>query len=83
MISRWISNLALEYQPNWRSAVEMSVIPRNRDGKDDVMDEVVCELMQCQNIEEFFDKNGRKKECNDLLLAADFPQKFEIGIDSF
>ena len=54
MISRWISNLALEYQPNWRSAIDISVIPRNRDGKDDVMDEVICELLECQNIDEFF-----------------------------
>jgi hypothetical protein len=54
MISRWISNLALEYQPNWRSAIDISVIPRNRDGKEDVMDEVICELLECQNIDEFF-----------------------------
>ena len=55
MISRWISDLALEYQPNWRSAIDISVIPRNRDGKEDVMDEVICELLECQNIDEFFD----------------------------
>ena len=79
MISRWISNLALEYQPNWRSAVEMSVIPRNRDGKDDVMDELVCELMQCQNIEEFFawiEENGyqlSEAEREDVEFCCDVP----------
>ncbi|CAG5085953.1 Oidioi.mRNA.OKI2018_I69.PAR.g11061.t1.cds [Oikopleura dioica] len=79
MISRWISNLALEYQPNWRSAVEISVIPRNRDGKDDVIDEVVCELMQCQNIEEFFawiEENGyqlSEAEREDVEFCCDVP----------
>ena len=79
MISRWISDLALEYQPNWRSAIDISVIPRNRDGKEDVMDEVICELLECQNIDEFFawirenDYEPSQQEMDDVRGCCDAP----------
>ena len=77
MISRWISDLALEYQPNWRSAIDISVIPRNRDAKEDAMDEVICELLECQNIDEFFawiEENGyemSQQEMEDVRGCCD------------